>query len=240
MHSLEETGQFGRDILSPSLFLSPVCTQCTISIDFCPVVLHLLFVHHSLSDSEMWSNASNSLVLSVHHPESIQYSSTARNVSSHLRAPAGVTALLIFHCIEALRSTPVVVTLSLEVLGVMLSLEYWDISPFVYLTHSCEIKCFIFGWRGSILAVHASFCVWVLPTDCWSSALFVGSSALLLSLHFLLGLVTLVHMNLQGFKSRAIMNQVVRFVHPIHLFLFFSCKLFHYRLMTTLGLVSDF
>lgn len=101
----------------------------------------------------------------------------------------------------------------------MLSLEYWEISPFVYLTHSCVIKCFFSGWTGSILAVYASFCVWVWlavcpPTDCRSSS----------SHYFLLGLLTLVHMNCKPLRvgrhesSSALCS-------PDSFFFFFLCKL---------------
>lgn len=125
-------------------------------------------------------------------------------------------------------------TLSLEILGMMLSLEYWDISPFVYLTHSCEIKCFFSGWTGSILAVYASFCVWVWlavcpPTDCWSSS----------SHHFLLGLMTLVHMNCKPLRvGRHESSSALCSPDSFFFFFYVNC---HFRLIKVmLGLVSDF
>ncbi|KAL1270661.1 hypothetical protein QQF64_029677 [Cirrhinus molitorella] len=44
------------DFIALFISFNSLHSQCTISIDFRPVVLHLLFVHHSLSDFEMRRN----------------------------------------------------------------------------------------------------------------------------------------------------------------------------------------
>lgn len=122
-----------------------------LSVNYRPVVLHR--VHHSLYYFEMRPS-----IRRVHHAE------RARNVST---PPPN---LLIFHLVELFdRLQPVVLALSsLEILGMTLSLEYWDVSPFfflVYLTHSCEIKCCFF-WLKRFYSCSSCFlffvfvCVW--------------------------------------------------------------------------------
>lgn len=92
----------------------------------------------------------------LHHPDSLTVQAQRVMYPDTFKRPSDRTAHLSHH--RALRpDSSGCVILSLEVFGYNGShLKFWDISRFVYLTHSCELN-------ASFLAdkVNASLFVWV-------------------------------------------------------------------------------